>query len=122
MKIKRFKIPIYEYNVIYVELSGSPKEAEKARILLEEIHGDEEDIKELTQEIEEVSMNGGVHWPNLLNLTSLIIIYKHNNEMKKRATVAHEKRHLEDAILKHYNVNDKESAGLLSGWLAKKIP
>ena len=122
MKIKRFKIPIYEYNVIYVELSGSPKEADRTKILLEDINCDIEDIEETVQEIKDGSVNGGLHLPNLLKLTSLIIIYKHNNEIKKKATIAHEKRHLEDSILKHYSVNDKESAGLLSGWLARKIP
>lgn len=122
MKIKRFKIPIYEYDVIYVELTKSSHEIDEMRVLLENIQCNSDDIKETLQEMKEGVKNGGNHFYNLSSLISIIMIHYHDNQSRKKATIAHEKRHLEDRILKHYRIDDIESAGLLSGWLARKIP
>lgn len=122
MKIKRFRIPIYEYDVIYVELEKTSGEADAIEKLLISIGATTEDINEMVQDVKDSRSGGGNHFYNFRKEISLIIIDPHKDIVRKTSTIAHEKRHMEDRILQHFKIDDIESAGLLSGYLAKYIP
>ena len=124
MKVNRFSIPIYDYDVIYIELHSDDSVEEQIAIITEELtlmKTNEQYLDETIQEIKDGSKNGGNHFYNLSKSVSLIMIYPHDDPDRLRATIAHEKRHLEDRMLKHYRVKDIESAGLLAGYLSKFI-
>jgi hypothetical protein len=125
MKIVRFTIPLYEYDVVYVEIDENDPIDRQIAFVTEELTNmktDKQYLDETIQEIKEEYKNGGNHFYNLSKSVSFIMIYPHDNPERMKATIAHEKRHMEDRILKHYRVKDIESAGLLSGYLARFIP
>ena len=124
MKVLRFTIPIYEYDVIYIEFFSDDSVEEQVKLITDELtlmKTGQQYLDETIQEINEGSKNGGNHFYNLSKSVSLIMIYPHDDSERLRATIAHEKRHLEDRMLEHYRVDDIESAGLLSGYLARFI-
>ena len=124
MKITKFQIPIYDYNVVYIELAGGTID-EQIKIVTDELvemKTDQKYIDETVYDIKNERKNGGNHFYNLTRLVSVILIDPHDDTDRLKGTIAHEKRHLEDRILKHYRVKDIESAGLLSGYLARFIP
>lgn len=125
MRTVRFTIPIYDYDVVYTALEPDDSVEDRVAFVTKEltdIKTGQQYIDETIKEIKEESKNGGNHFYNLSNLVSFILIYPHDELGRMKATIAHEKRHLEDRILKHYRVKDIESAGLLSGYLARFIP
>lgn len=124
MKIERFTIPIYEYDVIYIELHSDDTIDEQIKLVTDELIALKTDQKytdEVIQDIKDERKNGGNHFYNLSRKISLILIDPHDDPERLRCTIAHEKRHLEDRMLEHYIINDIESAGLLSGYLARFI-
>jgi len=125
MKVNRFSIPLYDYDVVYVEIDEDDPIDRQVAFVTEELTNmktDKQYLDETIQEIKEESKNGGNHFYNLSKSVSFIMIYPHDDPERLKATIAHEKRHLEDRVLQHFSVNDIESAGLLSGYLARYIP
>ena len=74
--------------------------------------------------IEEVSnglINGGLFISNEQSLTGVIIVYPSSSKLDIVNTICHEKRHAEDTILESLGIDDRETAGYISGYLGHKL-
>lgn len=118
MRIERFTVPIFGWSVTFADASSNfdISKLEKYFNIIQLSKEDVEDIKNNKD-----NEGGGVHFYNSNIMESLIIIYKCNTELKRKNVIAHEKRHLEDRILKHLSIKDIETAAFISGYLAEKI-
>ena len=67
------------------------------------------------------AVNGGDTYRNLEHRRIIVIFYLMEDNMSRAEVYSHEKRHIEDRILKFYGVDDIESAGLLAGFLGERF-
>lgn len=113
----KFHIPIYDIDItmVQIENSNDKKPIEK---LLNSVAVNEEDKQKTLDDVENESVNGGDAYRCLGARKMLIIFFPFTNNDEKINTFDHEKRHIEDRILEHFNVQDNESAALLAGYLA----
>jgi len=120
MKKKEFKIPIYNYDVTFVEIESKNDENE-AKLLFENFQLEKEDVEHEMNLINKESEDGGSTYYSLGKKQFLILIHKITSEIERRNIINHEKRHVEDRLLRHCNINDIESAGYLSGFLSEYL-
>jgi hypothetical protein len=120
MKQKRFKIPIYDFSVVFVEYE-SAADADKVDKLYKELKISEEDLNDTKKGLMQGARNGGNTFRNCDMKKFLIEIFPTNSDMMRRNIVAHESRHLADRVLEWAAVTDIEAAAFLQGYIAQFI-
>jgi uncharacterized membrane-anchored protein len=118
MKSKRINIPIYDFRLDLLEVENSNDVALLARFF-KSVRLDEDITLEILNAIKDGDVDGGWTISNFGHKRILVVLLKMRSEEKRREVLAHEKRHVEDDILEHASVNDKEAAGYLAGYLGK---
>lgn len=121
MKTKTTTVDIFEWDVVLVELSKKDNPNDVLKLLSEFIPVDKELTKEVTNNINRRCYNGGSHYFYLMDRMSLILLYPVSSKEKRINVLCHEKRHVEDRILKYSNIDDIETAGYLAGFLAEEL-
>lgn len=120
MKTFKFKIPIYGIDVTLIQT-----EKEDTYPSLKKALGfckvQENEIKDIYDEISRGCTGGGYTYRNFDIRKMLCVFYPFENEKEREEVYAHEKRHIEDRIMKWASVDDIESAGLLAGFLGTKF-
>lgn len=120
MKGKSFKVPIYNYTITFVEIE-STKDTKKLKKIFKLEDVKKKDAKHIFYNVENNYFNGGEMLWNKNKRSVIIIIYKVQSESIRLNVLGHEKRHAEDMILEHLNVDDIESAALLAGFLTTNL-
>ena len=118
MKVKKIKIPIYDYDVKMIEVEKGDK---PSKVTKECGSLTKADRKLISSNIKNEYIDGGVLYYNLSRRKFVIIVYMVTSKKNRIEIIGHEKRHVEDRLLNHCAVTDLEAAGYLSGWLAKKL-
>lgn len=120
MKIKKVKIPIFNHKLNVFEVT-SKRDTDK---LVKELKSlkiiNEDDEQEIRENIEN-ECDGACTFYRKTDCTLVVVIYIQSNQDRRREVLAHEKRHVEDHILKHLGIDDMESAAYLAGYLAKEV-
>jgi hypothetical protein len=120
MKTKTFKVPIYDYKVVLVEFEKNENDTYKiARFLKRYLTTDQ--TSEMIELHEKGSVNGAYTYTNVGKGFYIIVMFHQTCEREKINTLGHEKRHLEDFIIKVTNLRGKEAKGYLSGYLTEKL-
>jgi len=120
MIVKRFKIPIYDYNVTLVE-AESKEDVSKIEIILKRETINKEDVNEIIQELTEGKFNGAYTYRNMRYRTFTVFLFPMKSKLKRLNILGHEKRHIEDRIAEHNSINDIETMGYLAGFLTEKL-
>jgi len=118
MKKLKFTIPIYDWDVVFVENIGQGEfPILKNELKKYKVH----DIDYIQESIEDGDKDFGTHLFNTYKRHSVIILLNNVSKKSRRNVLAHEKRHLEDRILNHLSIDDIEAAAYLSGYIAEKL-
>ena len=117
---KEFKVPIYDFRIIYIEIE-SKEDAKKIEPILQRLRFDEDDMIEIKENIEKKRYNGGHLYRLVKHKLFIVLIYPSSSVNERRKTISHEKRHIEDRILEACLVSDMEAAAYLAGFLSEKI-
>lgn len=120
MRTKKIHIPIYEYDVLLVQVDDVEGADSIQRALRRYNLGPDimaEIIENITNEVD----GGGITCFNTGYKMAITVLYPCTDADFYEATVDHEKRHIVDDVLEHCGVNDKEAAAYLSGWLTTKF-
>ncbi|MCM1216527.1 MAG: hypothetical protein NC209_03945 [Alistipes sp.] len=120
MKLKRVKVPIYDYSVIVAEVEKKGDAVAMSKVL-SELKVPNEHKADVLDMIERESFNGGDTFRNMKMKKLLVIIYPCKNESARRNVLAHEMRHVVDRIMEWSNITDMEASAYLQGWLGEKI-
>lgn len=120
MKVKKIKVPIYDFNVTYIEIENK-EDADTIPKYFKPIKVEEEDACSIIETIKEEGKNGGSTFRNFGLKGFLIIIYEADNEASLKNVKAHELRHLTDRILEWADIKDNEAAAFLQGYLFEKL-
>lgn len=120
MKKKTFTIPIYDFNVTWIEIE-SKDDKDKLLQEMSKMKCQKEDMDDVINGVEGGCINGGSTFRNMDLKKFLVIIHPCENESMRRNIVNHEKRHIEDRLLKFVGVDDIEASAYLAGYLSKFI-
>lgn len=118
MKSKRINIPIYDFRLDLLEVENSDDVVLLAKFF-KSVRLDDEISLEILDAVKNGDVDGGWTISNFGLKRILVVLLKMRTEAQRRKVLAHEKRHVEDDILEHASVNDKEAAGYLAGYLGK---
>ena len=113
-----FQIPLYKVDITLVQIESKEDESAVAE-LLESINA--EDLEYTIDCIRRDVVNGGDTYRDLEHRRIVVVFYLMEDNMSRAEVYSHEKRHIEDRILKFYSVDDIESAGLLAGFLGERF-
>ncbi len=119
MKVKRFIIPMYDFRVTLVEVRDEDN-IKKVLKACDFVKGTEYHT-EVKDNLENGYHDGGHFFYNMRKRVGLILIYHQTSKKRRLECIGHEKRHLEDRLLKYYSVDDFEAAAMLSGYLTRKL-
>ena len=117
MKEVRFSVPIFDVDVVLLQVE-KPEDKENVLKAFEEFDPTDAIIEEVSETIENDRTNGAATFWNGGLHTGVIVFYRMESNKRTIVCYAHEKRHLEDRILKFCGIDDTETAAYLSGWLA----
>lgn len=120
MKNKKIDIPIYDFRLDLLEVEGSDDVALLTKFF-KGVRLDDEISLEILDAVKNGDVDGGWTISNFGLKRILVVLLKMRSEEQRRKVLAHEKRHVEDDILEHSGINDKEAAGYLAGYLGKFI-
>ena len=118
MRSKRINVPLYDFRVDLIEIEGDGDAAP----LLKFFRGvklDGDIVEEIIDAVKNGDVDGGWTIANFGIKRILVVLLKMRTEEQRRKVLSHEKRHVEDDILEHASVNDKEAAAYLAGYLGK---
>lgn len=119
--IKRsFNIPIYNFDVFFVEVEGKEDVTPLRRLLRKQGLSDEIE-GEILSAVEEGSFDGGWTLSALGRRLFYVILLPMSSEESRVNVLNHEKRHIEDDLLEYCGVDDKEAAAYLAGYLSLKL-
>jgi hypothetical protein len=109
---------MYDFRLDLLEVERSEDVALLAKFF-KGVRLDDEISLEILDAVENGDVDGGWTISNFGLKRILVVLLKMRTEEQRRKVLAHEKRHVEDDILEHASVNDKEAAGYLAGYLGK---
>lgn len=116
----KFKIPLFGIRVTLLQVE-SFSDAPEAWKFLSSIHVEESLKGEVRDTILRNACNGGTTFRNM-QLRSIVVVFFRMRTLADRAEVySHEKRHIEDRVLKWAGVDDIESSARLAGYLGRQF-
>jgi len=119
MKIKKFKVDIYEWKVTLME-TNSVKDFKKVKKQLLSIGVSKDDLDYVKTNLSRV--NGGDHFYHSNRKESILILYRMTSKKQRINILCHEKRHLEDRIKEFCHLGGTiEPLGYLAGYLGKML-
>ena len=120
MKKIEFKIPIYDYEVTFIEIDGK---SDKEEVVDEMISFGcrIEDIRNIERYIELEYTNGGDTFRDMDKKHFLVVISPCTSKEIRRDVVNHEKRHIEDRLLEWIGIQDIEASAYIAGYLSRYI-
>lgn len=120
MKKLKFEVPLYYIDVTLVQIEDK-NDVKKVLEECEDIKIDDDERELISQYIKNGSTNGGDTYRNFSLAKMLVIFYPFTTNKMRYNVYSHEKRHIEDRILEHANVDDIESSAYLAGFLGEKF-
>lgn len=118
MKKMEFQLPLYKVDITLLQIE-SEKDADNVSTFLKSM--DVEDPEYTLDGIRRGAVNGGDTYRDLNNKRMVVLFYLMEDNTHRAEIYSHEKRHIEDRVLKFFGVDDIESAGLLAGFLGEKF-
>lgn len=118
MKLKRIKVPIYDFRITVIEVE-SPSDSSEVEFQLKRFRLEKSKIDEIKYAINNDWRNGGDTFRNTDSRIICVLIYKCTNQTIRRNIINHEKRHVVDRILEWASIDDIESAAFLDGYISE---
>lgn len=118
MKKLKFAVPLYDIDVTLLQVEG--KEDENAVLDECKQYNISEEIEEELRDTisNDLCDRTSTFWNGSLHV-AVIVFYRMESMKRKGVCYSHEKRHLEDRILKFCGIDDGEAAAYLAGFLSE---
>ena len=123
MKITKFNVPIYDWNIWFVDYSDGVMEKKGRRTfdnLCKRLSVGSENKTELEGNVFD-GYGGGDCYTQPAWQRMIVMIGKMKSHKMRLRILNHEKRHAVDDILEWANIHDAEAAGFLDGYLSQFI-
>lgn len=122
MKKRVFKVPVIgDVEVTLIQVEGKEDEESVMKILKRVKYDDKAGIDYIRDNIKNENYDGGdtLYCMNIRKIVVVFFIF--TCEEEREAVYGHEKRHIEDRILKYFSIDDIETNALLAGFLSKQF-
>lgn len=120
MKIKKIKLPIFDFDITFIEVENKSDDL-KIIAPLSAINYPKEMIEEVCDNIKRDVYDGGDTIRNMEMMRIVVIVYRCKSESTRRNVINHELRHVVDRICEHLSINDIETPAYITGYLSEKI-
>lgn len=117
---KHFDVPLYDFNVAILEVENDD-DAPALDKYLKSCRMSGDVTNEIIEAVKNGDVDGGWTISNLGQKRFVVVFLKTRTPTTRDKIVGHEKRHVEDDILKHCGVKDDEAAAYLAGFLSTKF-
>jgi hypothetical protein len=117
MIYEKFRLDYYDWDIYFLEVEDK-SDSDKVKKIFKKLNWQDPQI---IKEIKNDHKDGGWHLSNGSKRWSMILLYRQIGKKERFSNISHEKRHLEDYMLGWFNINDKESAAILSQNITKLI-
>lgn len=121
MKKLSFKVDVYDWEVYLYQLEAKDSKKDITKVLQKHnipVEQNNDVISYMDDDCHDggwIFCNAGIH-------QNVVIFEPFSSKSYKIEVYGHEKRHLEDDILKHLHIrDDDEAAGYLAGYLSKQF-
>lgn len=116
-----FTLPVFDHRIVYLQTkSPKPAELSEFRSFYRKHFKDVPDST-IMECVTDPTGSGAWTAYDSMQRTGAIIIYNTYTLPDLMNLLHHEKRHLEDYILKNMSIRDGETAGNLAGFLGEKL-
>ena len=119
MRIVKFKVHIYEWNIKVVVVSGK-KDIPAMKKAFIKFGIPRKPLKDTVYHVKKGNW-GGDHFYTRTQRKSMVLIYNCNSIKKTATSLFHELGHVADRILETMNINDPEATAYLYGYIAKRV-
>lgn len=120
MKIKKFEVPYYKWNVSLL-IAESHDDCPIVVRHMKAFKIPKESIDDVCHQFEVESRNGGIIFSNESRLLQLVIIYPHDTIKNLVSTLLHEARHATDKIIEINGLDGDEALAYLSQFICSKF-
>lgn len=117
MKVVKEKIPMFNWDLHIIEIESELDLPNLKKVFKKANMSDS--FFEVEKEVLEGFYNGGATYFNSSQREMLIFIQETSSKERRFNVFMHEKRHAEDIILRHENVNCDEMSALFAGYLGE---
>lgn len=118
MTNKLINVPLYGFKVNVIECKGS-SDADEVATFFKKVRFVGDITAEIITSVRDGDVDGGWTLAAFGAKRIAVVLLPMRSESKRREVLMHEKRHVEDDILRHCGVDDDEAAAYLSGHLGK---
>jgi len=122
MKIFKHEIAIYGFEltiILFNETKVSSPHIHEYAEFMATVSSKEEVTNELIGKAMDGAHNGGDTLYNNLSNKFVVVFYPHTSYNQLLNSIGHEKRHVEDHIIRDCDIDGMEAAGYLSGYLTQ---
>lgn len=120
MRIKKINVPIYDYNLVYID-QFKEDDAEKIfKIITKGLNKEQKELLAIKDDIKEGHKNGAVTIDSGLK-TIYVIIHPCDTPQRMLNVVSHELYHVIQFICKDLNIKDIEAPAYLAGYIYEKV-
>jgi len=122
MKIIIRKIPVYRFEltiILFNTKEVQQSEVHKYAEFMENIVADKESTNDLLNKVMNGCANGGDTLYRNISSKFITVIYPHSTLKELHNTLMHEKRHIEDFIIRDCDLQCMEAAAYLAGDLTQ---
>lgn len=120
MKHKKINVDMYGFRVDVIECE-SEKDYDLLCKFFKGTKLKDPIVDEILDAVREGDTDGGWTLACLGAKREIIVLLPMSCEERRRIVLNHEKRHVEDDILRHCGVDDEEAAAYIAGFLSKFI-
>ena len=115
-----FDIPIYNIHVLLIQ-GESNKDADVIKKEFKKFGLNQTIIDEVTDYLSRDFIDGADTFFQLETMRICMFAFPITTPKIKRRVYDHEKRHVEDRVLKHLGIDDMEAASYLAGYLGERF-
>ena len=115
-----FSIPIFDVDVTLLQVE-SKEDLDAVLGVCGELEMHEDNIKDISDTINDDCYDGADTYWCANKHYAVCVFYPMKTDARKRKCYAHEKRHVEDRVLKSCGIDDQEAAGYLAGYLEEEF-
>lgn len=120
MIVKKINVPLYGFRVDFIECKDE-KDSDAIEVFFKKMKLDDPIAEEIVGALRQGDVDGGWTLACLGIKRIIVVLLPMRSEERRCEVVNHEKRHVEDDILRHCGIEDAEAAAYLAGFLGKHI-
>ena len=121
MKTMRFTVPLYGCKVLLLYAQDCGDADAVAGVCRRFGMDDRNELDTIRESVETGRCDGGATYHGFWGTNILVVVYEQSDRKEMCNTLFHEKRHVEDNMMKMFGLEGKEAAAYIAGYLGERF-